>query len=78
MFRKSLRPRALVGAAALTALALTASACGSSPKPSSNAGGSKSATLTIESNPVSPFTDNFNPFVQTSIAKQVNSTSLIY
>jgi len=79
MFRKSVRPRALAGAAALTALALTASACSSSPKPSANGGsGSKSATLTIESNPVSPFVDNFNPFVQTSIAKQVNATSLIY
>jgi peptide/nickel transport system substrate-binding protein len=79
MFRKSVRSRALIGAAAISALALTASACGSSPKPGgNNAGGSKSATLTIESNPVSPFVDNFNPFVQTSIAKQVNATSLLY
>ncbi|MBS2963852.1 ABC transporter substrate-binding protein [Actinocrinis puniceicyclus] len=79
MFRKSVHPRALAGAAAITALALTASACGSSPKPSStNAGGAKSSTLTIESAPVSPFTDNFNPFVQTSIANQVNATSLLY
>jgi len=76
MFRKSEFPRAAAGAAALVALALTASACGSSPKPASAAKSSK--TLTIESAPVSPFTDNFNPFVQTSLANTVNATSLVY
>jgi len=78
MLRKSRFPRAIAGAAVLGALALTASACGSSPKPATNNGSAKSATLTIESAPVSPFTDNFNPFVQTSIGIQVNATGLLY
>ncbi|HEV2343117.1 MAG TPA: ABC transporter substrate-binding protein [Actinocrinis sp.] len=82
MFRKSVLPRAFAGVAAIAALALTASACSSSPKPSSTTGtgnnGSTSATLSIESAPVSPFTDDFNPFVQTSIANTVNATSLLY
>lgn len=80
MFRKSVFPRALAAAAAIAALALTASACGSSPKPAnSNNGSAKGATtLSIESAPVSPFTDNFNPFVQTSLANTVNATSLLY
>jgi peptide/nickel transport system substrate-binding protein len=76
MFRKSESPRAAAGAAALVALALTATACGSSPKPASAS--KSSATLSIESAPVSPFTDNFNPFVQTSLANTVNATSLVY
>jgi peptide/nickel transport system substrate-binding protein len=75
-FRKSELPRAAAGAAALVALALTASACGSSPKPANSS--KSSATLSIESAPVSPFTDNFNPFVQTSLANTVNATSLVY
>lgn len=79
MFRKSELNRTAGAGALIAALALTASACGSSPKPSTNNGsGKSSATLSIESAPVSPFTDNFNPFVQTSIANQVNATSLVY
>ena len=76
MTRTSRLPRAAAGVAAVAALALTASACGSSPRPSSAS--KSSPTLTIESNPVSPFTDNFNPFAQTSIGNQVNATTLVY
>jgi peptide/nickel transport system substrate-binding protein len=68
-------PRIVAGVALLASIALTASACGSSPKP---VGAATASTLTIESNPVSPMTDNFNPFVQTSIGNQVNATSLVY
>jgi peptide/nickel transport system substrate-binding protein len=81
MVRKSRFPRAVAGAALLSALAITASACSSSTKPTAatnNGAGKASATLSIESAPISPFTDNFNPFEQTSLANTTNATSLLY
>lgn len=88
MFRNRLPPRAFAATAAIATLALTASACSGSPKPtnstsatsSTNSAGpaKSSATLRIESAPLSSFTDNFNPLVPDSLANFTNATSLIY
>jgi peptide/nickel transport system substrate-binding protein len=74
MSRTTRLPR--TAGAAIAALALTASACGGPAR--SDGASAGSTTLTIESNPVSPLTDSFNPFAQSSMANQVNATSLIY
>jgi peptide/nickel transport system substrate-binding protein len=54
-------------------------ACGSSGH--SGSGGSSQATgkpLVVESTPLSPFTDTFNPFSQSSTGYAVNASSLAY
>jgi peptide/nickel transport system substrate-binding protein len=74
-----MRRTALMGLAVVTALATGLTACSSSGSPSSGSSGKGgSITLTIESNPLPSFTDNFNPFLQTSLARAENVTTLIY
>ena len=68
--------RIIAGAAVLGALSLALTACGSSPKPSSS--GSAATTLTMETNPIGDYTDNFNPFVSTSTGNTENTTGLVY
>lgn len=68
--------RIITGVAVLGALSLGLAACGSSPKPSS--AGSASTTLTLETNPIGDYTDNFNPFVSTSTGDTENTTGLTY
>lgn len=69
--------RIIAGVAVLGALTLGLTACGSSPKPN-NSGGGASTELTLETNPVGPYTDNFNPFVSTSTGNTENTTNLVY
>jgi peptide/nickel transport system substrate-binding protein len=70
----------LKSVAALSALALGVAACSSST--SSGSGNSNKAaattgkTLVIESTPLSPMTDNFNPLSSTSTGYVTNSTAL--
>src|SRR5215470_18771157 len=70
----------LKSVAALSALALGVAACSSST--SSGSGNSHKAvattgkTLVIESTPLSPMTDNFNPLSSTSTGFVTNSTAL--
>lgn len=64
--------------AAASVLALGVAACGGSSS-SSNAGGKAGATgktLVIESTPLAPMTDNFNPLSSTSTGIVTNSTAL--
>jgi peptide/nickel transport system substrate-binding protein len=68
--------RIITGVAVLGALTLGLTACGSSPKPSSAS--SASTTLTLETNPIGDYTDNFNPFVSTSTGDTENTTGLVY
>jgi peptide/nickel transport system substrate-binding protein len=70
----------LKSAAAIGVLALGVAACGGSN--SSGGGGGKSSasqgkTLVVESTPLSPMTDNFNPLSSTSTAFITNSIALI-
>lgn len=60
----------------LGALSLGLTACGSSPKPTSS--GTAATTLTMETNPIGDYTDNFNPFVSTSTGNTENTTGLVY
>ncbi len=59
--------------AAAAALALGAAACGSSPSSPS----SSTKPLTIVTTGISPFTQNFNPFLPTSIGYEMHVTNLI-
>ena len=68
--------RIIAGVAVFGALSLGLTACGSSPKPTS--GGSAATTLTLETNPIGDYTDNFNPFVSTSTGDTENTTGLVY
>ena len=65
--------------AALSALALGVAACSSSSSSSSSSSQSTTATgktLVIESTPLAPMTDNFNPLSSTSTGFVTNSTAL--
>ena len=80
MSKRSLKPRVL---AAVAAVALTAgvAACSSGgtaagSSPSSSAMGTK--TLVVESTPLSPLTQTFNPFSATSTGYTLHSTNLYY
>jgi peptide/nickel transport system substrate-binding protein len=59
---------------ALSAVMAGAVACGGH---STTASGDNS-TLVIEDNPVSPFTDNFNPFDTNDTAVEVNAVGMVY
>ncbi|HEX3650124.1 MAG TPA: ABC transporter substrate-binding protein, partial [Pseudonocardiaceae bacterium] len=67
--------RTLTGLAALSAVLMAVAACGTA-QPS--ASGGNNSTLVIEDNPVSPFTDNFNPFDTNDTAVLVNAQGMIY
>ena len=69
--------RIIAGVALLGALSLGLTACGSSPKPTTG-GGSAATELTLETNPIGDYTDNFNPFVSTSTGDSENTTGLVY
>jgi peptide/nickel transport system substrate-binding protein len=58
--------------AAAAVLALGIAACGSSP----NAASTQSKTLTVVTTPISPMTDNFNPFVPTSTGYVTHAVNL--
>jgi ABC-type transport system substrate-binding protein len=69
----------LKSVAALSVLALGVAACGGSSSSSSNPGKKTAAlgkTLVIESTPLSPMTDNFNPLSSTSTGFVTNSVAL--
>jgi peptide/nickel transport system substrate-binding protein len=68
--------RIIAGVAVIGALSLGLTACGSSPKPTSS--GTAKTTLTMETNPIGDYTDNFNPFVSTSTGDSENTTGLVY
>jgi len=68
--------RIIAGVAVFGALSLGLTACGSSPKPTSS--GSAATTLTLETNPIGDYTDNFNPFVSTSTGETENTSDLVY
>jgi len=61
--------------AAAAVLAMGIAACGSSPKSGSTSAGKP---LTIVTTPISPMTDNFNPFVPTSIGYVTHAVNLYY
>jgi peptide/nickel transport system substrate-binding protein len=62
------------GAAAAAVLALGIAACGSTP--SSSGSGAQSKTLTVVTTPISPMTDNFNPFVPTATGYVTHAVNL--
>jgi peptide/nickel transport system substrate-binding protein len=62
--------------AAAAVLALGVAACGSSTSTTSSPGMGK--TLTIVTTPISPMTQDFNPFVPTSTGYVTHSTNLYY
>jgi ABC-type transport system substrate-binding protein len=87
MSQRSIKPRVLSGLATMSAmiLALGVAACSSSG--SSTASGSTSSspssamgtkTLVVESTPLSPLTQTFNPFSATSTGYTLHSTNLYY
>jgi peptide/nickel transport system substrate-binding protein len=59
-----------------SALALGVAACSSSSSPSSSSKTATGQTLVIESTPLSPMTDNFNPLSSTSTGFVTNSIAL--
>jgi peptide/nickel transport system substrate-binding protein len=67
--------RTLTGLAALSAVLIAVTACGQGQPAAS---GGNNSTLVIEDNPVSPFTDNFNPFDTNDTAVLVNAQGMIY
>ena len=67
--------RTLTGLLALSAVMAGVVACGGGH--STSASGTNS-TLVIEDNPVSPFTDNFNPFDTNDTAYEVNAVGMVY
>ena len=74
-----MKHRVLAGVAVVGALTLGIAACGSSG--SSNNSGSGSSvkmgkTLVVESTPLSPMTDTFNPYSLTSTGYLTNAVSL--
>ncbi len=71
-----MKHRVLAVLAAVSALSIGIAACGSSG--SSNGGGqaAKGKTLVVESTPLSPMTDTFNPFSLTSTGFLTNSVAL--
>ena len=62
------------GVAAAAVLAVGIAACGSTP--SSSGSGAQSKTLTVVTTPISPMTDNFNPFVPTSTGYVTHAVNL--
>jgi len=81
MSHKSLKPRVL---AAVAAVALTAGVAACSSGGSTAAGSSSAShamgtkTLVVESTPLSPLTQTFNPFSATSTGYTLHSTNLYY
>ena len=81
MSHKSLKPRVL---AAVAAVALTAgvAACSSGGSTAAGSGSASHAmgtkTLVVESTPLSPLTQTFNPFSATSTGYTLHSTNLYY
>ena len=84
MSKRSMKHRVLSGLAATAAvtLALGVAACSSSGSTAAGAGSSSSAmgskTLVVESTPLSPLTQTFNPFSATSTGYTLHSTNLYY
>jgi peptide/nickel transport system substrate-binding protein len=86
MNHRSIRPRVLPGLAAVSAvaLALGMAACSSSTSSSTSGTASSSSsgmgtkTLVVESTPLSPLTQTFNPFSATSTGYTLHSTNLYY
>src|SRR6516164_2415425 len=86
MSHRSIRPWVLPGLAAVSAvaLALGVAACSSSGSstPSGTSSSPSSAmgtkTLVVESTPLSPLTQTFNPFSATSTGYTLHSTDLYY
>src|SRR6516225_5960527 len=80
MSHRSLKPRVL---AAVAAVALTAGVAACSSGGSTSAGSAASHTmgtkpLVVESTPLSPLTQTFNPFSATSTGYTLHSTNLYY
>ncbi|WP_084704557.1 ABC transporter substrate-binding protein [Phaeacidiphilus oryzae] len=75
------RRSTVTGMAIVAALALGAAACSSS-SPSSNsssgASGGSAKPLVIEDNPISSFTNDFNPFDTKSSSSDENTNALVY
>jgi peptide/nickel transport system substrate-binding protein len=67
--------RTLTGLAALSAVLVAVTACGTSHTTAASGGNS---TLVIEDNPVSPFTRDFNPFDTNDTGFEVNAVGMIY
>ncbi|MBV9447542.1 MAG: hypothetical protein JO345_16790, partial [Streptosporangiaceae bacterium] len=85
MNHRSIKSRALLGRAAIPAvvLALGLAACSSSGTTSSStspspASGMGTKTLVVESTPLSPLTQTFNPFSATSTGYTLHATNLYY
>jgi peptide/nickel transport system substrate-binding protein len=73
MSRKALKLAALAAIATMGV-----AACGSSGSGSSSGSAATGKTLVIEGTPLSPFTDNFNPFVQSGTGYAVQAIALAY
>lgn len=85
MSHRSIRPRALAGLATMSAVILAGglAACSSSGSTASGTSSSASSamgkkTLVVESTPLSPLTQTFNPFSATSTGYTLHSTNLYY
>lgn len=62
--------------AAAAVLALGAAACSSTPSSGGSSHAAQGKTLTVVTTPISPMTDNFNPFVPTSIGYVTHAVNL--
>ena len=86
MTHRSTRPRMLPGLAAVSAVALALGVAACSSSSSSTASGTSSSpssgmgtkTLVVESTPLSPMTQTFNPFSATSTGYVLHATDLYY
>ena len=86
MSHRSIRPWVLPGLAAVSAVALALGTAACSSSSSSSASGTSSSpssgmgtkTLVVESTPLSPLTQTFNPFSATSTGFTLHATDLYY
>jgi peptide/nickel transport system substrate-binding protein len=86
MSHRSIKPRVLSGLAAMAAVILTVGVAACSSSGSSTASSTSSSrssamgtkTLVVESTPLSPLTQTFNPFSATSTGYTLHSTNLYY
>ena len=86
MSHRSCRPRVIPGLAAVSAVALALGVAACSSSSSSTTSGTTSSSssamgtkpLVVESTPLSPLTQTFNPFSATSTGYTLHATDLYY
>ena len=82
MSHRSIKPRVLYGLATVVILGVAACSSSGNSTASSSSSSPSSAmgtkTLVVESTPLSPLTQTFNPFSATSTGYTLHSTNLYY